>query len=289
MRRPILSALLALLALVAVPAAALAKPPKISPHPSPVSEAGVATVEVANPNTYALRGATTVTVGSRAVLRRSVRLAKRSIKTIRLRFNANAVQALRAADGRARIALRVRRPGGRTSTARRKLTLRLPSGGAPAPAPRPGTGGDGGGANPAPPASNRWVGRMGTAGPYDDLELTLAGGRLQITRTPFVPVSCFENGGSYRSSTSFELFTAPGPWTVGTDGLVAKQGIAVNQLVGSGARTINYKVTKTAQLPGRLTGTLGMSFFDSKYDVFTSTILFINCAGSQSFEAVPAG
>jgi hypothetical protein len=32
-----------------------------------------------------------------------------------------------------------------------------------------------------------------------------------------------------------------------------------------------------------------MSFFDSKYDVFTNTILFINCAGTQSFEAVPAG
>jgi hypothetical protein len=272
-----------------VPGAALAKPPKISPHASAVSEAGVATVEVANPNRYALRGTASVTVGARTIFRGSVRLAKLSIKTIRLRFRPSALEALRAADGRARLALRVRRPGGRKTTARRRLTLRLPSGGTQTPAPAPGTGGNGGGSNPAPPTSNRWVGRMGTAGPYDDLALTLAGGQIQITKAPFVPVSCFENGGSYRSSISFELFAAPGPWTVGADGSIAKQGIAVNQLVSSGARTITYKVTKTAQQAGRVTGTLGMSFFDSKYDVFTNTILFINCAGAQSFEAVPAG
>ena len=71
---------------------------------------------------------------------------------------------------------------------------------------------------------------MGTEGPYDDLELTVTGGQLQITKAPFVPVSCFEMGGA-SGSLSFELFAAPGPWTIGTDGLVAKQGIAVNQLV----------------------------------------------------------
>jgi hypothetical protein len=37
-----------------------------------------------------------------------------------------------------------------------------------------------------------------------------------------------------------------------------------------------------------VTGKLGMSFFTSKYDVFTNAITFINCFGSQSFEAVPA-
>ena len=130
---------------------------------------------------------------------------------------------------------------------------------------------------------------MGTEGPYDDLELTSAGGQLQITKAPVVPVSCFEMGGSYRSSLSFELFDAPGPWTIGTDGLVAKQGIAVNQLVGGGARTINYKVTGATQQADRVAGTLGMSFADSRYDIFTKRITFINCAGSQSFEAVPAG
>jgi hypothetical protein len=117
----------------------------------------------------------------------------------------------------------------------------------------------------------------------------VSNGQMQITKPAFVPVSCFENGGSYRSALSFELFDAPGPWTIGTDGLVAKQGIAVNQLVYSGMRTINYKVTGTAQQSDKVAGTLGMSFSDSHYDVFTNTITFINCAGSQSFEAVPAG
>jgi hypothetical protein len=97
-----------------------------------------------------------------------------------------------------------------------------------------------------------------------------------------------ENGGSYDLSLSFELFDAPGPWAVGSDGSVEKQGIAVNQLVSSGARTITYKVTATTQDAGRIAGTLGMSFSDSKYDVFSNAITFINCFGSQSFEAVPA-
>jgi hypothetical protein len=130
---------------------------------------------------------------------------------------------------------------------------------------------------------------MGTEGPYDDLALTVAGGQLQITKAPTVPVSCMEMGGSYRIALSFELWDAPGPWTVGADESVAKQGVAVNQLVYAGARGMTYKVTGTALEPGRLTGTLGISFSDSKYDVFSNTITFVNCAGSQSFEAVPAG
>jgi hypothetical protein len=287
MRRPILYALLAVLALLAVPGAAAAKQPKISPNASAVSDAGVATVEAANPNRHALRGTVTVAVGQRTILRRSVRLAKRSVKTIRLRFSATALDVLREADGRVRISLRLRAPGGRKTTARRTLTLSLPSSGTPAPAPAPG--GSGGGSTPAPAPPTRWVGRMGTEGPYDDLALTVTAGRMQITKAPAVPVSCFENGGYYRSAISFELFAAPGPWTIGADASVAAQGIAVNQLVAGGARTITYKVTGTTQQPGRVTGQLGMSFVDSKYDIFYNTIIFINCAGTQSFEAVPAG
>jgi hypothetical protein len=30
-----------------------------------------------------------------------------------------------------------------------------------------------------------------------------------------------------------------------------------------------------------------MSFFDSKYDIFANQIWFVNCSGSQSFEAIP--
>jgi hypothetical protein len=32
-----------------------------------------------------------------------------------------------------------------------------------------------------------------------------------------------------------------------------------------------------------------MSYFDSQYDIFSNTITFVNCSGSQSFEAIPAG
>src|SRR5687767_14132097 len=110
MPRLALSALIALLALLAVPMVASAKPPKLSPHASPVSAAGVATIEAANPNRHVLRGSATVTGGSRTILRRSVRLGRLSVKTIELRFSAGAVTALRAAGGRARITLRVRRP-----------------------------------------------------------------------------------------------------------------------------------------------------------------------------------
>jgi hypothetical protein len=274
--------LLALLGVLVLPAAALAAPAKISPRGASVSAAGVATVEVANPNRYALRGTAKVTVRGRTVVKRTVRLPKRSVTGVKLRFKPQAVAALRDAAGRATVKLALRRPGGRRSSARRTLTLRVPDS---APVPAPGSNGG----QPAPVGTSRWAGRMGTEGAYDDFEFTVSNGQMQITKPAFVPVSCFENGGSYRSALSFELFDAPGPWTIGTDGLVAKQGIAVNQLVYSGMRTINYKVTGTAQQSDKVAGTLGMSFSDSHYDVFTNTITFINCAGSQSFEAVPAG
>jgi hypothetical protein len=213
---------------------------------------------------------------------------------VKLRFGSGAVAALREAGGRATIKLKLRRANGRKSTARRTLTLSLPSGGSQPPAPPAppapgGSGGNDGGGSPPPPASNRWVGRMGTEGPYDDLELTAENGQMQITRSPFVPVSCLEIGGSNRLALSLELFSATGPFTMGTDSLIAEQGLAVNTLVSSGARTINYKVKNAAVQGDRLTGALEMSFGDSRYDIFTNRIIFINCAGTQSFEAIPAG
>jgi len=276
--------LIAVLGVLLLPAAAQAAPVKISPRAVSVSDAGVAGVEVANTTRDALRGTASVTVRGRTVAKRKVRLPKRAVSIVKLRFGREAVAALRDAAGRATVKLRLRRPGGRKATARRTLTLRLASGAPKPPVPAPGSG-----PQPTQPGTSRWVGRMGTEGPYDDLELTSTGGELQITKGSFVPVSCFEMGGAYRSSLSLELFDAPGPWTIGTDGLVAKQGIAVNQLVSSGARTINYKVTGTSLQADRLAGTLGMSFSDSRYDLPTASITFINCAGSQSFEAVPAG
>ena len=273
MRRPVL---LAALASLALPAAASAAPATISPNAATLGPSGVATIEAANPNAYVLSGRATVTVGGKKVLSRSVRLGKRSVGQISLRFGRSALTALQARNGRATITLRVRRAGGKATTARRTITIRPAAGAAPqAPA--------------APkPVSDKWVGRMGTEGGYDDLELTVVGGQLQITKAPTVPVACMENGGGYDQSTSFELFDAPGPFPLGADAEVKKEAPAVNQMVGSSPRTITYKVKGAAQTADRVTGTLAMSFFESKYDPFSNSITFINCFGEQGFEAIPA-
>ncbi len=290
MRR--LAPLALLAAVLAVPTAAEAAKVKISPRAATVSDAGVANVEVANPNRYVLRGTAKVLAAGRTVASRKVKLPKRAVTTVKLRFGADAIAALRDASGRATMKLKLRRADGRKASAKRGLTLRLPAagGGGPQPPAPPAPGPAPGGNPPPAPAGNHWAGRMGTeeGGAHDDFEFDVSNGQMQITRAPAVPVSCFESPG-YRSALSFELFTAPGPWTIGTDGLVAQQGIAVNQLVSSGSRTINYKVTETSQQADRITGKLGMSFSDSRYDIFTNTIYFINCAGTQSFEAIPAG
>jgi len=278
--------LLTFLGLLALPGAALAGPVKISPNPSAVSDAGKATVEVANPTGHVLRGAAKVAAGGRTVASRSVRLPKRAVSTVKLRFGSGAMTALREAAGRATIKLQLRRAGGRKLTTRRKVTLQLPAGapqapGSPAPGGAPG--------QPAPASSDRWVGRMGTEGAYDDLELTVADGQMQITKAPMVPVYCLENGGTFRTGLSLEPFAVPGPWTIGTDAIVEQSGISLNSIVTGGSRAINYKVTGTTQQADRVAGTLGMSYFDSQYNIFNNTITFVNCSGSQSFEAVPAG
>jgi len=307
MRRPLL---LAVLPILALPGLAHAAPAKISPRGPVVSAAGAVSVEVANPNAHVLRGTATVRIGARTLATKRVRLGTRSVTELRLRLSATALAALRSARGRATVTLAVRGSGGRRTSVRRTLTFRLPAAApsAPGEAPQtpapsapagtppgpsvpsaPTTGTPATGTPTRPPASGRWLGRMGTEGPHDDFELTVAGGQLQMTSPPSVPVVCFENGGAYRSALSFEIFDALGPWPIGTDTDIAKQGIAVNQLVHSGARSMTYKVTGSSQEPGRVAGTLGMSFADSKYDVFTNRITFVNCSGSQSFEAVRAG
>ena len=104
-----------------------------------------------------------------------------------------------------------------------------------------------------------------------------------------MPVYCFENGaGHYGNALSYEPFVVAGPWTVGSDGSVQQSGIATNRLVSSGSRGITYTLNESAQTAGKVTGKLGISFFDSKYDIFANKIWFVNCSGSQSFEAVPA-
>jgi hypothetical protein len=294
MRRPLLALVLTCLAALAVPGLALAARAKLSPTASALS-GGATSVEAANPNGYAMTGKVSVVVKGRTVASRSVRLPKRSVTQVRLRLGAKALAAVRAAGGRATIAMKVRRKGGKATIAKRTVTIPGATGTAGTPgangttAPSTTTPGAAAPQQPAPAAgSGRFVGRMGTEGPYDDLELTVSGGQIQITKTPLVPVLCLENGGSYRSALSYEIFAPQGPWTVGTDGEVQQTGISTNQLVGGGGKGITYKVTGTSQDAGKVAGTLAMSFFHSTYDVFTNTITFINCYGSQSFEAVPA-
>ncbi len=94
-------------------------------------------------------------------------------------------------------------------------------------------------------------------------------------------------GGSFRSSFSYELFTALGPWKLGNqDGTVQKKSVAVNQLISSGERTITFKMTSTRS-GNRITGKRTMSFSGSRYNVFTNQITFINCSGTENYEAIP--
>jgi hypothetical protein len=276
--------LLALPAVLALPAAAQAAPVKLSPTAKPVSAAGVTSIEAANPNRYAMRGTATVTVAGRKIAARSVRLPKRSVTPIRLSVGADGVEALRAAGGKATVALRAGKRGARKSTARRTLTLRLPAAPAPGPAaPAPEA------QQPAAPAQTHYLGRLGNEGAYDDFELDLTGGnQFQLSKPALLPVSCGEIGGLNRIAVSSELFDAAGPWTVGADGAVEKQGLSVNSIVSGGSRTITYTVKNTSMDATHIVGTFGMSFSDSRYDVFSNSISFTNCAGTQSWEAIPA-
>ena len=290
--------LLTSLAALALPATAAAAPAKISPTATDVTSAGVTTVEAANPNGYALSGKATVTMAGRTVATKSVRLPKLAVSVVSLKLSAGALEALKKGDARATVAMKLRRAGKKkASTARRTLTLHLAGGAQPTnggPSQQPTTP-----SSPSAPQTplkqapaapkTHFVGRMGTEGAYDDLEMEVVNGVITITKTPLVPVMCLENGGAYRSALSFEPFIATGPWTVGTDGSVEQQSVSPNQLVQGGTRSMTFAVKETAQTADKVTGKLQMSYFDSRLDIFNNyKIIFTNCFGSQSFEAIPA-
>ena len=174
---------------------------------------------------------------------------------------------MRAANGRSTLALKLRRSGRKKfTTVRRTLTLALPAAGGQTPAPS-GTPAPG----PAAPTSSRWAGRIGTEGAYDDMELTIENGQMTITKSPLISVLCTEAGGSYDSAFSLEPFVAAGPWNIATGGEVQQPGVSGNTLVGSGERTITYKVSGVTQAADKVTGTLGMSFSGSKLNIITSS------------------
>jgi hypothetical protein len=315
MRR--LTLLLTATGVLALPAGASAAGAAISPKNVTVASSGVAVVEMANPTRQVLRGSASLVVAGRAVASRAVSLPARSVRRIGLRLSPAALAALRrrGSSQRASVVATLGPRGAERRTVRRAVGLRVPgassaggshhgagapagAGGAPqapaqggTPAPGAGAPGTAGGTAQAPPSSTRWVARMGSSGAYDDFAFTVSEGRMQLTEASMVPVVCAESGGSYnRTAGSMEVFDAAGPWTIGQDEQTTKQGVAVNPLVGSSPRSITYKVTGTSQTASSVTGTLGMSFHDSRLDFSTypNRTIFVNCSGSQSFEAIPA-
>ena len=275
--------LAAALGLLALPTSALAAPAKIGGSAS-VSPSGVASVKVANPNRYALKGSVRLITGQQLLASRKVKVKGHRSTTATMRLSKGALGALRAGGNRATVSARLghgrhkgswisqdgeahdgrhrRRHGPRRLRRQRRRCRRRRRDQQPL--------------GWRPPAA-------GATFPF-----TLDGSAINITSTPLMLVSCFQTGGSYQSSTSSEMFDLAGPWTLGNqDGTQTKSVPRVNQLVGSGARTVTYKL-KSSRAGNQIAGSLTQSFADSKYNPFDNSITFINCAGTLNFTGVPA-
>jgi hypothetical protein len=249
-----------------------------------VSRKGVALIALTNPNGYAVKGSLSLAAGKLKLGKGKVSLAARANGRVRVKLSKKALRRLRTRRRlRATATAKVTGPVGKAGVTRKKLTLKAPARKRKRRAAPP----SGGGGGQTPAAGNRWVARKGTSGAYDDFRFTLGAGNITLTQPTLLFVSCFEMGGAFRSSSSFESFNLLGPWALGNQSTTRQQrSRAVNQLVSSGERTITYKMTSTRS-GDRITGKLTMSFSDSKYNPFTNAITFINCSGTQSYEAIP--
>jgi hypothetical protein len=264
--------LAAALGLLALPTSALAAPAKIG-GAAAVSPAGVASVKVKNPNRYTLKGSVALISGQQLLASRKVKIKPHKTVTTKLRLSSGALGVLRAGGMRATVAARLAR-GKRKPKLIRK-SLKLTTGGA---------GGQGGGGG-ITPAGNRWTATTSSGATFP---MTLDGNDLRVAQQPLQPVSCSEIGGQYRVALSSEPFDLLGPWALGNqDGTQTQQVPRVNTLVTGGARTVTYRL-KSSRAGNQITGSLIQSFSDSKYDVFTNKITFVNCAGTLNFTAVPA-
>lgn len=106
------------------------------------------------------------------------------------------------------------------------------------------------------------------------------GKKLKKVRT-LLFTTCFENGGSYRTKSGFELFHPPGKFTAGREG--KKQASAYSSLAG---QKVSFTYRFLARLKKRrATGRLSHSFFYSVYDPYWNTITFWNCMGQTKFTA----
>ncbi len=243
-----------------------------------ISKRGVGAISITNPNGYALKGTLSLAAGKLKLGKAKVSLAANATKAFKFKLSKKALRRLRKKRRlRATATAKLKGPIGKTATIKKRVTLKAPA--KPKRKKRRRSGGGGTG--------NLWVARNGNTGAFDDFKFRLEGGNINLTGTSLLFVSCFEIGGSYRSSFSYEVFNLLGPWRLGNqDGTQKQKSRAVNQLVSSGERTITYTLT-SSRSGNRITGQRKMSFSDSQYDPFTNTISSVFCSGTQKYEAIP--
>ena len=303
------------LALLAFPAIGMAADAQAAPSAkvkvtaaSPQAAGGAVSLKVQNRTSAALAGKVSAKAGKTAAGSAGYKVKARRTATVRLRLSAAARRKL-AADARLRLSVTATVKGGRPVTSAITVTgkaqgaapqsgsrLQVPG---PADSPKPAAGSPaGGGSGPVgggttgggaqtPPADNpNWVARTATSGAYDDFAFILSGGQINVTQRPLAYLQCSENGGSYRTYGSWELFTPTGPWTLGAQSQDATATVSlVNLLAGSSPHTAHYQL-RTTRSGGSITGQLYMSAAWSNYDYYNNKIVFVNCFGTTSFEAV---
>ena len=247
-----------------------------------ISKRGAGAITITNPNGYALKGTLSLAAGKLKLGKAKVSLARGATKAFKFKLSRKALRRLRKKRRlRAIATAKLKGPIGKTATIKKRVTLKAP------PKPkrkkkrrRSGGGGQG-------PSGNLWVARNGTTGAFDDFKFRLEGGNINLTGTSLLFVSCFEIGGSYQSSFSYEVFNLLGPWALGNqNGTKTQRSRAVNRLVGSGERTITYKLTSTRS-GNKITGKRTMSFSDSQYNPFDNSISFDQLLGHAELRGDP--
>ncbi len=249
-----------------------------------ISKRGGGAITLTNPNGYTLKGTLSLASGKLKLGKARVSLAPRATKAFKFKLSRKALRRLRKKRKlRAIATAKLKGPIGKTGTIKKRVTLKAP----PKPKPKRKKRRSGGGGGGQGPASNLWVARNGNSGAFDDFKFRLNGGTINLTGTSLLFVSCFEIGGSYRSSFSYEIFNLLGPWALGNQNTTQKQqSRAVNVLVGSGERTITYTLT-SRRSGNKITGQRKMSFSSSSYNPFDNTISSTFCSGTQNYEAIP--
>lgn len=248
---------------------------RVSAASSQASGGSVA-LKVQNRTGAKLSGKVSAKAGTTPAGRAAYRVKGRRTVPVRLALSAAARRKL-AADRRLRLSLSATVRGRRTVKSSITVTPGSSRGTAPGSA-KPGPG--------APAAGPNWVARTGGTGAYDDFAFTLAGDQITVTRRPLASLQCSENGGSYRSYGSWEPFLPAGPWTLGAQSQELTESTAlVNGLAGSSPHTARYQL-RTTRSGNAITGQLYMSAAWSNYDPFDNEIVFVNCFGTTSFDAV---